>query len=344
MHVYVELMKEVIRRDLSTWPVGRPFELHEHMQSITLDIILRALFGIGPEQNEKLAELRSALLALLDWVTDPRRLFVQVVAGAQRVKRWPSFRRTRDRVNQMLTNEIRERRRWPEPGDDVLSALVHARDENGDALTDEELRDELMTLLLAGHETTAGSLAWAFERLVRNPAALARASEAARQGEHEYLEAVAKETLRLRSVTPVLVRRLTTPMQLGEWTLPAGVHVAPCSFLLHRREDIYPDPLRFWPERWLDAKPGTYSWLPFGGGTRRCPGAAFGIQEMRVTLETVLKHVSLRPSDPTPERIGRRLLFLTPARGATVVADRVDVDEADVESLRGELVYEGGTD
>jgi cytochrome P450 family 135 len=339
MHAYLDLMTEVIRSDVSSWPQGRPFRLYEHMQSITLDIILRALFGLGAGEDRRLAELRSALLGLLDWVTQPRLLFLLVLAGPERAKRWSAFRRTQERVHRMLTEEIHRRRADETPGHDVLSALVHARDEHGDALADDELRDELMTLLLAGHETTAGSLAWAFERLVRNPEVLERATDAARDSDGEYLEAVAKETLRLRSVTPVLVRRLTRPMQLGEWTLPAGVHVAPCSFLLHRREDLYPDPLSFRPERWVGTKPGTYTWLPFGGGTRRCPGAAFGLQEMRVTLETVLRHVSLRAADQAPERIGRRLLFLTPARGATVIADRVDrfekVRSPEVLAIRG---------
>ncbi len=172
--------------------------------------------------------------------------------------------------------------------------LVSARDEHGDGLTDAELRDELMTLLVAGHETTATALTWTLERIVRHPAVLQRLQDEQRDGGEAYLDAVIKETLRLRPVVPAVVRRLQRPMSFGGWDLPAGVHIAPSIYLLHRREDLYPDPVAFRPERFLDRTPGTYEWIPFGGGVRRCLGASFALYEMRVVLQAILRDVALQ--------------------------------------------------
>jgi len=185
-------------------------------------------------------------------------------------------------------------------------------------MTDEELRDELMTLLTAGHDTTASSLAWAVERLVRHPDKLERL----RDGDDEYLDAVCKETLRLRPILALVLRRLTEPMEIGGRVLPAGVNVAPCIYLVHRRPDVYPEPLAFRPERFLEQPAGTYTWIPFGGGVRRCLGASFALFEMKVVLRELVTRLALRPADPRPERITRRTITLVPDRGGTVVAER----------------------
>jgi len=217
-----------------------------------------------------------------------------------------------------LFEEIRLRRAAPDLAkrDDVLSMLLQARYEDGQPMSDQELRDELMTLLVAGHETTATALAWAIERLVRHPDKLDRLAS----GDEDYLDAVVKETLRLRPVLPIVARHLTESMEIAGRELPAGVTVTPCIYLMHRREEVYPEPRRFRPERFLEQPAGTYTWIPFGGGVRRCLGASFAIFEMKVVLETIASRLRLAPADPRPERISRRIITLTPARGAEVVA------------------------
>ena len=202
----------------------------------------------------------------------------------------------------------------------MLSLLVQARHEDGAPMGDDELRDELMTLLVAGHETTATALSWAIERLVRHPHAWRRLREEAVSGDGDaYADAVCKETLRLRPVVPLVVRRVHAPVTVGGVDLPAGVTAVPCIHLVHRRPDVYPEPDRFRPERFLERPAGTYTWFPFGGGTRRCLGAAFALFEMRTVLRVVAAQAELRPARPEPERVGRRSITLVPARGGEVV-------------------------
>jgi cytochrome P450 family 135 len=201
----------------------------------------------------------------------------------------------------------------------VLSVLLQARDEEGKPMTDVELHDELMTLLVAGHETTATAIAWAFELLLRNPAELARLQDEVDTGESdEYLDAVIKESLRLRPVVPGVVRKLTRPLELGGYELPAGVRAAPNIYLTHRRPDIYPEPERFRPERFIDSPADTYSWIPFGGGVRRCLGASFALYEMKIVIPTILRTASLRAVGATPEPIRRRAITFVPQRDAMV--------------------------
>jgi cytochrome P450 len=185
-------------------------------------------------------------------------------------------------------------------------------------MSDEELRDELMTLLVAGHETTASSLAWAVERSVRTPGVLERL----RDGDDDYVDAVCKETLRLRPILALVLRRLTEPMEIGGVELPAGVNLAPCIYLIHRRADVYPDPYAFRPERFIEQPAGTYTWIPFGGGVRRCLGASFALFEMRVVLRELVARLELRAADSRPERITRRAITLVPERGGEVVVER----------------------
>ena len=202
------------------------------------------------------------------------------------------------RVDTLIDAEIEARRASEDVSerDDILSMLIEARHEDGSAMSNAELRDELVTLLVAGHETTATGLSWAIERLLRHPDAWERLRAEAAAGETVYRDAAIQETLRLRPVLPIVLRRLTEPMTIGGWDLPAGVKVAPCISLVHRRPDIYPEPLAFRPERFIDNPPGTYTWFPFGGGVRRCLGAAFALQEMQEVLDTIVRDVDLRPS------------------------------------------------
>src|SRR5204862_1141483 len=216
--------------------------------------------------------------------------------------------------------EIAERRRAGdlEERDDILSLLLQARHEDGSPMSDIELRDELMTLLVAGHETTANALAWAIERLIRHPDKLDRLAEETKTGETEYVDAVITETLRLRPVISLVARRLKEPVEIGGWALPAGATVAPSIYLVHRRPDIYPDPERFVPERFLDNSPGTYTWIPFGGGIRRCLGASFAMFEMKVVIPEILRRVEIEAAGP-PETVRRRAITFAPHADARVL-------------------------
>jgi cytochrome P450 len=321
MQRYGDIMVQAARDEIARWPVGEPFALWPRMQAITLEVIVRAVFGV--DDRDRMEALEERLRRMLDWLAKPSRLAGLAVGGPERVERNRFFRGATEPVDELLLAEIARRRDSPDLAerDDILSMLVQARYEDGSAMGDHELRDELITLLVAGHETTATSLAWALERLLRHPEALARATEEALAGEGEYLDAVVKETLRLRPVLPVVVRILGEPMEFAGRVLPAGTAVAPCIYLMHRREDVYPQADRFRPERFLEQPAGTYTWIPFGGGVRRCLGASFATFEMRQVLQTVLAEVRLRAHRPAPERMTRRGITFTPAgqtRGVVV--------------------------
>ena len=322
MQRYGELMTEITRAELERWPVGEPFALWPRMQTITLEVIMRAVFGVSAEED--VAGLRERLRRMLNWTTSPTQLAFLALKGPQQVERNRVFRRMMDPVDEAVLAVIRARRDAPDldEREDILSMLLGARYEDGSAMSDRGLRDELITLLVAGHETTATSLAWAFERLLRHPEMLDRLREEVSAGRDEYVDAVIKETLRLRPVLPIVVRRLAEPMEIGGHLLPAGVSVTPCIYLMHRREDVYPEPRRFRPERFLEQPAGTYTWIPFGGGVRRCLGASFAQFEMKKVLETVVGEADLRPADAAPERIRRRAITLVPSRQARAVLVR----------------------
>ncbi|MHB1537868.1 MAG: cytochrome P450 [Solirubrobacteraceae bacterium] len=325
MHGYRELIAEVAHRQLAEWPVGEPFPLWPRMQAITLEVIMRAVFGI--EDAQRLEHVSAVLEAALRWLTHRRRLAAMSMLGPDRFAADPSFRATLAPVDQALSAEIARRRRDPDLSQrqDILSLLLAAHYEDGSQISDATLRDELLTLLLAGHETTATSLAWAFERLLRHPDKLARLREEASAGETAYADAVVKETLRLRPVLPVVVRRLAAPFEIRGYELPAGAAVTPCIHLVHRRPDLYPRPRSFEPERFLTQTPGTYSWIPFGGGVRRCLGASFAQFEMKEVLRAVVSTLDLRPVDAAPESVIRRSITLAPHAGAlAIVARRAD--------------------
>jgi len=328
MQGYGDLLAEIADREVESWQTGTPFRLWPRMQAITLEVILRAVFGL--EEGERLDALRTRLREVLAASTNTRTMLLLGLLGPERVIRLPQFRSELDPVDELIYAEIHERR--ADPGvaerDDILSLLIQARHDDtpegtgGEPMSDEELRDELVTLLVAGHETTATSLSWAIERLVRHPEKLERLRDEVAAGDEEYVDAVCKETLRLRPVLPLVARMLKQDVEIGGYNLPAGVNVAPCIHLIHRRPDIYPEPRSFRPERFLERPAGTYTWIPFGGGVRRCLGATFALFEMRQVLSSIVSRVELRPAQSGGERVARRAITLSPARGTEVVASQ----------------------
>ena len=326
MRAYGETMTEVAERHVARWPVGQPFAVHPTMQAITLEIILRTVFGV--EDQAGIERLGAPMKRLLNSTDQPLRLLMLQFtrsAGAKPRSPWGRVYALMAPVDKLIHEEIAARRADAEPRDDILSLLLAARDEDGNALTDAELRDELMTLLLAGHETTATALAWTLERLVRTPRVLARLREEQESDAGtEYLDAVVKEALRLRPVVPGVIRQLQRPMTIGGMALPKGVNVAPSIYLIHRRADVYPDPQAFRPERFLgEDAPGTYEWLPFGGSVRRCLGASFALYEMRIVLDTILRRATLETTDAASEPVKRRFVTYTPAQGGRVRVTRL---------------------
>jgi cytochrome P450 len=317
---YGELIVEMTRREMARWPVGEPFAMRPHTQRITLAVIMRAVFGVHDEERlarfERLIDDFAGRVGAITAVPFLRR-------DLGRLGPWARFLRSREALDEFIYEEIRLRRSEPghEERDDVMSLLLGARDEDGRPMSDEELRDELVTVLGAGHETTATGLAWAVERLVRNPEVQARLADSIAAGEEDYLGATIRETLRSRPVIVDVARKLTAPATIGGYELPAGTFVLPAIAALHHREDVFPEPRRFRPERFLDgaSKADNYAWIPFGGGVRRCIGAAFAEYEMRTILREFVKRAELRPAGPTPERVRVRNITLAPAKGARVV-------------------------
>ena len=312
-----EMMAAVARQEIGRWPVGEPFELWPRMQAITQEVVMRAVFGTL--EGERMGRLRELLRGLTVWMNDPRNLTLLATFGPRWVVRSRHFRRAMGPVEEAVLDEVRRRRAEGDLREDVVSMLVAARYEDGSPMSERELRDELLTLLTDGPTST--SLAWAFERLLRNPEKLARAQAEVRDGgDGSYLDAVIKETLRVRPPVPVVVRRLLEPMRLGGYELPAGTTVAPCIHLIHRNEKYYPDPASFIPERFIGRQPGTYTWIPFGGGTRRCLAASYAEMEMKRVLRTVFSEVELRPADNRSERMRKSAISFSPDRSGLVIA------------------------
>jgi cytochrome P450 family 135 len=325
MHVFADVMRDATDREIDSWPVGEPFAIHPSMQSLTLRVIMRAVFGF--EQGPAEDRLREALRAMVEPVARPRGLVLMTLMGRLGAGRGEAarFEARRRAVDELLYEEIARRRAAPdlEQRTDVFSSLLLAEDEQGERLSDREVRDELLTLLLAGHETTATGLAWSFDLLLHSPAAHGRAAE----GDEEYLDAVVKESLRVRPVIPGVGRVVRRePFALNGYTIPEGVEINPSIRVIHRRADLYPDPAAFRPERFLgEHAPDTYTWIPFGGGTRRCLGASFAQMEMRIVLARVLERCALRPADPEVEETVFRGITLAPKNGVQVVLDRPPV-------------------
>jgi cytochrome P450 len=318
---YGDLIVEMTRREMESWPVGEPFALRPHTQRITLAVIMRAVFGVHDEQRlERFERLIDDFARRVGVITS----FPFLRRDLGRLSPWNRFVRSREALDEFIYEEIRLRRAEVdhEERDDVLSLLLGARDEDGEAMSDTELRDELVTVLGAGHETTATGLAWAVERLVRNPGVLAKLRDSIAAGEEDYLNATVKETLRARPVIVDVARKLKAPATIGDYELPAGIFVLAAIAGLHYREDLFPDPHQFRPERFLDGKADNYAWIPFGGGIRRCIGAAFAEYEMRLILREFVERADLRAVDQKPEPVRVRNITLAPAKGTRVVLER----------------------
>jgi cytochrome P450 len=324
---YTEAIVEATEREIDTWRLNEPFALAPRMQAITLDVILAGIFGIEgrPEKGTPERRLRDMVRRLVNLSTKP----IAQVAELMNVRREEPVAFTRagvKAIDRPIYAVIEQRRRAADLDDrrDILSLLLRARTEEGEELTDYEIRSELLTLVLAGHETTANSLAWAWERLVRNPDARARLVESVRSGDEAAgaaaIEATITETMRSRPVVPIVGRRAMLPWRLGEYGIRADTPILISILLLHHREELYEDPFEFRPERWDDRKPGTYEWLPFGGGIRRCLGAALAMAEQRAVLEATARRLDLAAAEPEPERALHRNVTMIPARGGRVVA------------------------
>jgi cytochrome P450 len=320
---YGELIREVTLREMESWPVGEPFALRPHTQRITLAVIMRAVFGVHDE--DRLARFEGLIETFASRV-NAITAFPMLRRNLGRWSPWPRFLRAREALDEFIYEEIALRRREVESGeeghDDVLSLLLSARHDDDSPMSDEELRDELVTVLGAGHETTATALAWAIERLLRTPRALAALRDSLAAGEDSYLDATIKETLRARPVIVDVARKLTAPASIGGYELPAGTFVMPAIAAMHYREDLFPEPEEFRPERFVDGKPDTYVWIPFGGGVRRCIGAAFAEYEMRIVLREFVERAALSAPNPKPEKVKVRNITLAPGRGTMVSLDR----------------------
>ncbi|MBE2318132.1 cytochrome P450 [Solirubrobacter sp. CPCC 204708] len=309
MQAYGDMIRAIANEEVAGWPVGTPLATRLRTQELTLEIIMRAVFGSRDQR------LRDALHGLLEFVGRTSVLVLSVLGGKR--ANTAVFDRVRVPIDALLGELITARRADPDLSEhaDILSMLLAGTD-----MDDATLKDELLTLLVAGHETTATALAWALERLARHPGAWARL----REGDDDYVDAVCKETLRLRPVLPGVIRLLKAPYEIAGYTLPAGVAVVPSIHLIHTRADIYPDPLAFRPERFLEKPPGTYTWIPFGGGVRRCLGASFALFEMRWVLRAIADAVvELQPGTTSAEDTKHRSITLAPkADGRVIVARR----------------------
>jgi len=313
-----QVVEQVAAEQVARWPVGEPFELWPRMRAIGMEVILRALFGVRDGQRrQRLGELLPAfggggVFALmaetrLPWLTQSR------------LGRRLPWVRARTRAERLVYEEIADHRTDPEGRDDVLAILIAARDEDGEGLSDQELRDHMLTLVGGGFDTTSATLTWCFELVLRHPDVLARCSGP--DVEDEYLTAVVNETMRIRPVLDSASRKLSAPLELGGYRLPAGTFVAASITGVQHSPKVYTDPWRFDPRRFLDQRPGPYALIPFGGGTRRCIGASFAMMEIKTVLRTILQRIDLRPASPRPERPSRtRSIAIVPAHGARVIA------------------------
>jgi cytochrome P450 len=354
MDSYGEMMSEVTRREIASWPIGEPFELWPRMQTVTLEVILHVVFG--SVQSEHVQRLRELLVELTAWLNNPGRLAslsaLSATLGARAMARDPRFQTTREAMASTVLAEVKRRGEAPvarargngrqsvsadtsaregEQGahgeterDDVLALLESATYEDGTPLSERDLCDEAITLLLDGPTST--SLAWTFERLLRHPDKLERLRRevSGEEGEDDtYLDAVVREAMRLCPPVAVVARRLLAPLRLGGYEVPAGVTVAPCVYLMHRRAEVYPNPRAFVPERFVGKAAGTYTWIPFGGGSRRCLAASFATMEMKRVVRTVLSEVELRPEHAISERVTRSSIAFAPGgRALAVVTSR----------------------
>ena len=319
MRSYQDVMEATIDREIETWPVGEAFPIHERMQAVTLEVILHTIFGVT--DGERLDRLRALLARVLEdtavggWQV--LNLFTSRFGGPAGP---PGFTEGLRQIDLELNGLIKERRADPglEERTDILSMMAAAEFADGTRMDESELRDQLMTLLVAGHETTATALAWTFDLVLADQRVLGKLKAELAEGGDEYLRATITESLRLRPVIPIAGRILDEAVEVDGVRLEAGSNLAPSIWMAHTRADSFPEPFAFKPERFLENPPETYSWIPYGGGVRRCLGAAFAEFEMRVVLTEVLTRCDLRLADNRPQRIGRRNITLSP-KGRTPV-------------------------
>ncbi len=313
-----DLVAEVTEREVKSWPRNTPIALHPRVQALTLEVILRAVFGLDP--GPRLEAIRTRLTEILEIGSKPLGLIPQLQRAPFGFGPWARFDELSAETDRLVYELIEERRSAGEERDDVLSMLLEARHEDDSPMSDIELRDELMTLLVAGHETTASALGWAFERIARTPRVAEQLADEAESGEDTYTTATIQETLRRRPVLPnVAPRYVHKPITLGGWDYPEGISLVGNAYLVHHDPELYADPYEFRPERFLDQSPGTYTWIPFGGGRRRCLGASFAQLEMKLVLQAVFARSALQPAEPGMETPRRRSITISPRAGARVV-------------------------
>ena len=326
---YGQMIEDAANREIARWPVGKPLAMAPRMQDLTLDVIMAGVFGIEarPRHGTAAYRLRQSIRRVLHATTTPIYPFIEM-ANARRTEARGILRALWEPINRQLYAVLRERRAAGPAADghDVLSMLLQATDDEGQLLTDRELRNELMSLLMAGHETTANTLAWAFERLTRSPAAYDRLRQLVVGGSadeaSEYIDATLYETMRARPVVPIVVRRVKRPWRLGPYVVPGGSTVAVNVIALHHRSDLYLEPSVFRPERFFSSKPGTYTLIPFGGGIRRCLGASVAMAEARIVLRAIAGSVDLVADRPVGEAPRMRNVTMIPSRGGSVVVRR----------------------
>jgi cytochrome P450 len=321
---YREGIETATARHIDSWPVGKPVAVADIGQQITLDVIMQAIFGVAHESEATPAEnrLRRSVIRLLRVSTTTMARVVQMV-NARREDPNLAQRLVLGPMDRAIFEVIAERRAGSRSGDDILSVLLTATAEDGESLSDSEIRDELVTLLLAGHETTSNTTAWAFERLTRHPAVYDAARDAAASGDDDYLEALLNETMRSRPVVPVFGREVLVPWRLGPHVAREGSIVLASALLLHHRDDLYPRPFAFDPERFVGVKPPPNTLMPFGGGNRRCLGSTLAMAELRIVMGEILRRVDLQTHDRPGERPVNRNVTMIPGDGGTVVATRV---------------------
>ena len=322
MRAYEEVMRAAADRAIDSWPVGERFALLPSMHQLTLDVIMRTVFGMEEGPSEE--ELAGALRRMIDPVSNRWGVLLMLLMPRfGNTRALSTFDERRRLVDELIFAEIERRREAPdlEDREDVFSMLLLARDEDGAPMTGQELRDQLVTLLVAGHETTATGLAWAFDLILRTPRVHAALRRAVAEGDDQFIDAVAKETLRIRPVIPGVGRVVRGgPFELGGYTLPEGTEINPSISTMHARRALFPGPEEFRPERFLDDDPpDTYTWIPFGGGTRRCLGASFALFEMRVVIRRVIERAELQPVGSRPERIARRGIVMVPKHETRVM-------------------------
>lgn len=329
MQAYADVMREETDRSIDRWPLDEPFSAHAQTRDITLRVILRTVFGV--ENADKIEHLYDVLESTGNAAISPLVLYPPLQRNLGPLTPWTRFKRMRNQMDDAIYGLIDERKRTGARGTDIMSMLLDARDEDGAPMTDKELRDELVTLLAAGHETSATSIAWSLHEIIATPGVqdklreelLTVVGDEPLSAEHlprlVYTDAVVKESLRLRPIIPIVVRSLKAPFEVAGYNLPRGIVVTPCIWLVHRRPELYPDPTAFQPERFLDRRPDPYEWLPFGGGVRRCIGQAFALYEMKIVLAQTFLRARLDLAPGYAPKIVRRSISYAPHDGMPMI-------------------------